>query len=111
MNIAKTKKGTQLITTIYTFKDENEAEQTDTIQSWVKRGAFSLKIQDELRSGDGARMSHALAKILDRWDIDLDGEPFPPTQENIYEMDDKLLAKISIDILSAISGNPTKVSP
>lgn len=111
MNIAKLTKGTIAVKTEYKYTDEDGKELTEVINSVVRRGSVSLKINDDLMSTDGGRTAKALSEIIESWDIDVEGTPYPPTAENIYLIHEPLLLKIGRDVVNAVNGNPTKAKP
>jgi hypothetical protein len=60
---------------------------TETIELQLKRMSFGMMPSKELRQAlddeDTTAMAELLSGLIDSWDIDADGEPFPPTAENL----------------------------
>jgi hypothetical protein len=50
----------------------------------------------------------AMASIITDWDVEMDGEPFPPTAENFAKVPKKFSAHIINTIAASWQGNPQK---
>lgn len=48
-------------------------------------------------------MANGLAGLITGWDIDMDGEPFPPTPENLADLPMDFLSYLMDQIVDAIS--------
>ena len=54
--------------------------------------------------------AEALARAIPRWGIDMNGEPFPPTAENLAQVPKKFLNHLLTVIVESWQGNPQKPS-
>ena len=50
----------------------------------------------------------AVASVVTNWDIEMDGQPFPPTVENLAQVPKKFIAHIVNTISKSWQGNPQK---
>ena len=113
MNFAQTKKKTVKKTFDYKYTDAEGKEAVEKIE--IEFYAKSLTpafldslMQYEERKDSQAIASH-LAKNLVGWNLDWNGEPFPPTAENLSEVCDfEFLMQIVTAMTETFSGNDQK---
>ena len=76
----------------------------------VKSEAISQRLlQQELEWNDTPKLkSQALSEIITAWDFDMNGEPFPPTFENLDSLPPKFLSRLINKIAETLNGDPTK---
>ena len=111
MNIAKL---TALIPESFewTYTDAEGSEQTETIALQLKRMSFGLSASKTFRKAldeqDNAAIADMLAGLIAEWDLDLNGEPFPPTAENIVELPVEFVAALAEKSFTRLFPNPPK---
>jgi hypothetical protein len=112
MNILETKKGTVKREFEYEYETEGKGGETITkkekVSLTLKRGAFNLDFEQALADakGEPRRAAAAIAERVIEWSLNADGEPFPPTAENIGLLESDFLGCVVKAL--AEKGNPTK---
>ena len=101
MNFAKTKEGTVEIPFTHTYEDESGKLVKEDVKIWVKRGSFTLDIQQLFAESkeNPKQIATALADMIDKWDLDWNGEEWLPTAKNIAKSSDEFL----LDLITAIT--------
>ena len=57
---------------------------------------------------DPIKKAIAMSEVITAWDIDMNGEPFPPTFENLDSLPPKFLSRLINKIAETLNGDPTK---
>jgi hypothetical protein len=57
---------------------------------------------------DPIKKAIAMSEVITAWDIDMNGEPFPPNAENLSRTPNKFLDRMLDKIAESWQGNPTK---
>lgn len=86
------------------------ADVTETLSVEINRLSFGLGTSKELRKGldeqDGDAIAGLLASLIASWNLDADGEPFPPTADNIKLLPMDFAAVLAEKVLATLSPNP-----
>lgn len=54
------------------------------------------------------KKAQAMSEVFTDWDIDMNGEPYPPTMENLSRVPDKFLEYCLNLVVESWQGNPPK---
>ena len=67
---------------------------------------------DNLKEWDAKPLAcaEALSGIITEWDIEMNGQPYPPTAENLAQVPKKFLNFLLSEIVESWQGNPQKPS-
>lgn len=81
-----------------------------TVWFEAKTNALTPRFLDQVSNiqADVKLLAKALASVLTAWDIDLDGEPFPPTEENLLDVPTPFLTAIIEKMSEAWAGDVGK---
>lgn len=86
----------------------------ETIEIKAKRASFGLAVSKQTREAienqDGEGIAVMLSKLIDSWNLDADGEPFPPTPENITALPIEFASTLAEKVLAILSPNPTSAN-
>lgn len=113
MNFAKSKSKLLKKTFDYKYIDENGVEQSEPISIEFYEKCLTPAFLDALTQYDNKKDSVAIAKHLSKnivaWDLTWNGEPFPPTVENLTEVCDfDFLMQLITTIAESFGGNEPK---
>ena len=56
---------------------------------------------DRQDAGDSLTMANSLAEIILEWDVTLEGQPFPPTSENLAQLSFTALGRLVTHVIEA----------
>ena len=70
--------------------------------------AFLLQLKEW--DTDPLASAKALSSVITDWDVEMDGKPYPPTEENLREVPKKFLTHCLNIIVESWAGNPQKPS-
>ena len=113
MDFSKSKKKTLKKTFDYIYTDGKGKEQTEPITIEFYERCLTPAFLDSLTKYEERRDSVEIAKHLSKnlvsWNLTWNGEPFPPTVENLTEVCDfEFLMQIVTTISESFSGNAQK---
>lgn len=57
---------------------------------------------EEAREVDLAQDAKLVSELLTGWDVEWDGQPYPPTYENLMKVPVTLLGRVSVEIMEVI---------
>lgn len=84
----------------------------ETIELELKRMSFSLAaskaFQEATEKNDVSGMAEILAGIIGKWNIDADGEPFPPQKETIEALPADFVMALASCVFERLNPNPQK---
>lgn len=114
MNISKLKK---LIPATFTYEydDPDTGEQcAEDINLELNRMTFGIATSKQFRAAIDDQDSESIAGFLSAtiatWNLDLAGEPFPPSAENILACPADFVVKLADSVFSKLNGNPPKAN-
>lgn len=98
----------------YKYVDAADQEQSETITLGLKRMAFSTATSKAFRNSidesDTDAIAEMLAKLIGEWNMDANGEPFPPTVENINACPADFIAQVAECAFKKLFPDPKKAS-
>ncbi len=84
--------------------------ETDTIEVQFKRMSFGISASKAFRQAideqDSDAISEMLAQLLSSWNLDANGEAFPPTAENIRACPVEFISQLSEQVFKRLFPNP-----
>lgn len=99
----------------YKYVDAADQEQSETITLGLKRMAFSTATSKAFRNSidesDTDAIAEMLAKLIGEWNMDANGEPFPPTVENINACPADFIAQVAECAFKKLFPDPKLASP
>lgn len=113
MNFAKSKSKIITKTFSYNFINEEGNEQSEPVTIRFYEKCLTPAFLDSLTQYEAKKDSIAIAKHISKnlvgWDLTWNGEPFPPTVENLTEVCDfDFLMQIVTAISESFAGNAPK---
>ncbi len=102
-------------TVAITFDFPNDLGEKEGIELTVKEHSLTPRIlttmQELAKNEDVTELPVVLAQIVTNWSIDADGEPFPPTLENLNKLPVNFLAAMAEAVAGVWAGNAPKPNP
>lgn len=99
----------------YTYLDAEDTEQKETITLALKRMSFtttaSKTFREAMENEDTNAISNLLSKLIDSWNMDLDGAEFAPSAENIGACPADFVGQLSECVFKRLFPNPTRALP
>ena len=96
----------------YTYKDAADVEQVETITLELKRMSFNTATSNAFRQAmeneDTASICEITSQLVGGWNIDMNGEPFPPTVENIGALPADFVGELAKCVFQRLFPNPPK---
>ncbi len=99
----------------YKYSDADGVEATESIELKLKRMSFdataSKTFREAIKNEDDTVLKGMLANLIDSWNIDNNGEAFPPTEENIGAAPADFVTQLSECVFAKLNPNPQKPLP
>lgn len=99
----------------YTYLDAENNEQKETITLALKRMSFtttaSKTFREAMENEDTNAISNLLSKLIDSWNMDLDGAEFAPSAENIGACPADFVGQLSECVFKRLFPNPQRALP
>ena len=84
----------------------------ETIELQLRRMSFSLAaskaFNEATEKNDVSGIAEILSGIVGEWNIDADGEPFPPTKETIEALPADFVMALATCVFERLNPNPQK---
>lgn len=96
----------------YVYIDAAEAEQTEKIELQLKRVSFGVSTSKAFKAAieneDSEAMAEILSGLIESWNMDMNGEPFPPTAENLNLLPVEFVAQAAACAFERLFPNTTR---
>jgi hypothetical protein len=98
----------------YVYVDPDGATQTEQIELQLKRMSFDLATSEKFREAvENAKTNPGpvvgiVVGLIGSWNIDFNGEVFPPTAENIGALPPDFVGELAKAIFEVVVPNPQK---
>jgi hypothetical protein len=112
MNFAKTKEAVLSRAFEYKYEDADGTETVDTVSYTVKQSCATPKLVETLMrlqsDGKFTDIAKCLSQNIESWSLDWNGEPFPPSFENLSNVCDVDFMMAIIEDLSEVFAGKKK---
>lgn len=96
----------------YNYIDASDTEQVERIELQLKRMSFNTAttkaFRDAMENDDTAAICELTSQLIGGWNIDLNGEAFPPNVENIGALPADFVGELAKCVFQRLFPNPQK---